>query len=358
MAQLSSNWIGEKRLIELIEQKGLMKYKLAVDEILNYSEKRFLSILKEFPEKEAIGIDFMDGDGIKDEAYKLEVKVILKKNHITFDFTGTSEQARGAINCPYAVTLSGSYYVARSISDPTIPANEGLYRHLTVIVPEGTLLNAKPPAAVVGGNVETSQRVVDTLLKAFAKIMPERIPAAAQGTMNNLIIGGFDTTGNPFTFYETICGGTGGSALYDGVDGIHSNMTNTMNTPIEEIEARYPLVVEEYAFRSNSGGKGKHRGGMGVVRAFKTSVPVIVSVLGERQKIKPWGLNGGENGENGLYFRLTKNNEKIIVEGKSSFTLEAGEKIIINTPGGGGWGDPKERTKEEIKKDILDEKIT
>ncbi|HUU76917.1 MAG TPA: hydantoinase B/oxoprolinase family protein [candidate division Zixibacteria bacterium] len=357
MAQLSSNWTGEKRLIELIEQKSLMTYKLAVDEILNYSEKRFLSILKDFPEKEAIGIDFMDGDGIRDEPYKIEVKVILKKNHITFDFTGTSEQARGAINCPYAVTLSGSYYVVRSITDPTIPANEGLYRHLTVIVPEGTLLNAKSPAAVVGGNVETSQRVVDTLLKAFANIMPDNIPAASQGTMNNLIIGGINNEGNPFTFYETICGGTGGSALFDGVDGIHSNMTNTMNTPIEEIEARYPLIVEEYSFRSNSGGKGKQRGGLGVVRAFRTLVPVIVSVLGERQKIKPWGLNGGEDGVNGLYYKITKNNEKITINGKSSFTLEPGEKIIINTPGGGGWGNPNERVKEKIEKDILDEKI-
>ncbi|NHJ05614.1 MAG: hydantoinase B/oxoprolinase family protein [Candidatus Heimdallarchaeota archaeon] len=357
MAQLSSNWTGEKRLIELIEQKSLMTYKLAVDEILNYSERRFLSILNDFPEKEAIGIDFMDGDGISEDPYKLEVNVKLKKNHITFDFTGTSKQARGAINCPYAVTLSGSYYVVRSITDPTIPANEGLYRHLTVIVPEGTLLNAKPPAAVVGGNVETSQRVVDTLLKAFAKIMPDRIPAASQGTMNNLIIGGIDNEDNPFTFYETICGGTGGSALFDGVDGIHSNMTNTMNTPIEEIEARYPLIVEEYSFRSNSGGKGKQRGGVGVVRAFRTLVPVIVSVLGERQKFNPWGLNGGEDGVNGLYYKLTKNNVKTIVNGKSSFTLEPGERIIINTPGGGGWGNPDERTKEKIEKDILDEKI-
>ena len=358
MAQLSANWTGEKRLLEIIEQKGLKVYKLSVEEILNYSEKRFLSILKEFPESEAESIDFMDGDGISNEPIKLAVKISLKKDHITFDFTGTSDQVRGAVNCPYAVTLSGSYYVIRSITDPTIPANEGLYRHLTVKVPKGSLLNASPPAAVVGGNVETSQRVVDTLLRAFSKILPDRIPAASQGTMNNLIIGGLNHNGESFTFYETICGGTGGSASMDGVDGIHSHMTNTMNTPIEEIEARYPLIVEEYSLRSNSCGKGKHRGGLGVKRAFRTDVPVIVSVLGERQKIAPWGLNGGLEGKKGIYYKITRNNEKVIVNGKGSFSLEKGEKIIIQTPGGGGWGNPKERSKEEGENDLLDGKIT
>ena len=358
MAQLSANWTGEKRLLELIEQKGLEVYDLSVEEILNYSEKRFLSILKEFPENEAESIDFMDGDGFSDEPIKLAVKISLKKDHVIFDFTGTSEQVQGAINCPYAVTLSGSYYVIRSITDPTIPANEGLYRHLTVKVPKGSLLNASPPAAVVGGNVETSQRVVDTLLKAFSKILPERIPAASQGTMNNLIIGGTNYNGESFTFYETICGGTGGSANMDGVDGIHSHMTNTMNTPIEEIEARYPLFVEEYSLKSNSCGMGKFRGGLGVIRAFRTDVPVIVSVLGERQKLAPWGLNDGQEGEKGIYYKITKSNEKKVVDGKGSFSLEKGEKIIIQTPGGGGWGDPKQRNKERRENDLLDGKVT
>ena len=357
MAQLSSNWTGEKRLQELIAQKGMEIYKLAVDDILNYSERRFLSILSSFPESEAVGKDYMDGDGIVDNLVELVVNVKMTKKHVTFDFTGTSEQVKGAINCPYAVTLSGSYYVLRAITDPTIPANEGLYRHLSVIVPEGTVLNARSPAAVVGGNVETSQRIVDTLLKAFSKILPDRIPAASQGTMNNLIIGGTDHSGRQFTFYETIGGGVGGRPTKDGIDGIHSHMTNTMNTPIEEIEVRYPLVVEKYALREDSCGNGRFRGGLGIVRHFRTKVPVIVSLLGERQKIAPWGLAGGEDGKKGVYYVKKTDGKKIILPGKTTTTLDSEELIVIETPGGGAWGEQKKRDKKSIKQDKNNGKV-
>lgn len=358
MAQLSSNWTGEKRLQELIAQKGMEIYKLAVDDILNYSERRFLSILSSFPESEAVGKDYMDGDGIVDNPVELVVNVKMTKKHVTFDFTGTSEQVKGAINCPYAVTLSGSYYVLRAITDPTIPANEGLYRHLSVIVPEGTVLNARSPAAVVGGNVETSQRIVDTLLKAFSKILPDRIPAASQGTMNNLIIGGTDHSGRQFTFYETIGGGVGGRPTKDGIDGIHSHMTNTMNTPIEEIEVRYPLVVEKYALREDSCGNGRFRGGLGIVRHFRTKVPVIVSLLGERQKIAPWGLAGGEDGKKGVYYVKKTDGKKIILPGKTTTTLDSEELIVIETPGGGAWGEQKKRDKKSIKQDKNNGKVS
>ncbi len=357
MAQLSANWTGEKRLIELIAQKGKTIYLTTIDEILNYSEKRFLTAIKDFPRTKVKANDFMDGDGIVDELVELVVSIETSNKDITFDFTGTAQQVKGAINCPYAVTLSASYYVLRTITDPSIPANEGLYRHLKVIVPSGTLLNAKPPAAVVGGNVETSQRVVDTLLKAFALIDPERIPAASQGTMNNLIIGGINSSGNPFTFYETIGGGSGGNKLKDGVDGIHTHMTNTMNTPIEEIEVRYPLIVEQYSFRESSGGKGFHRGGLGIIRKFKTKVPVVVSLLGERQKTPPWGLNGGEDGEVGQYYKITTKGEKVLLSGKMTTTLEIGEEIVIETPGCGGWGPIKQRSIDKLENDALNGKI-
>ncbi len=357
MAQLSSNWTGEKRLQELITQKGMKTYKLAVDDILNYSERRFLSILSGYPEREAEGKDYMDGDGIVDDLVELVVNVKMTRKHVTFDFTGTSEQVKGAINCPYAVTLSGSYYVLRAITDPTIPANEGLYRHLSVIVPEGTILNARSPAAVVGGNVETSQRIVDTLLKAFSKILPDRIPAASQGTMNNLIIGGTDHSGRPFTFYETIGGGAGGRPTKDGIDGIHSHMTNTMNTPIEEIEVRYPLVVEKYALREDSCGNGRFRGGLGIIRQFRTKVPVVVSVLGERQKTAPWGLAGGEDGKKGIYYVIKTDGKKIILPGKTTTTVNAEELIVIETPGGGAWGEQQKRTEKSIKQDESNGKV-
>ncbi|NHJ38638.1 MAG: hydantoinase B/oxoprolinase family protein [Asgard group archaeon] len=358
MAQLSANWTGEKRLKELIAQKGLSIYNSAVEEILNYSEKRFLITLKNIPKTEVIAEDFMDNDGKESKSVKIQVKIKITPIKMSFDFKGTSQQVKGAINCPYAVTLSGSYYVLRAITDPTIPANEGLYRHLEVSVPEGTLLNAKSPAAVVGGNVETSQRVVDTLLKGFSKIIPERIPAASQGTMNNLIIGGFNEIGHQFTFYETIGGGSGASIKGDGVDGIHTHMTNTMNTPIEEIEARYPLLVEHYEFRENSGGKGQFRGGLGIIRQFKTKVPVLVSLLGERQIIPPWGLSEGKEGVKGHYYKITQTGEKITLAGKTTTMLESGESIVIKTPGGGAYGNHRQRDSKLINEDNFDEKMT
>ncbi len=358
MAQLSANWTGEKRLKEIIDQQGITIYKQAIDEILDYSERRFIASIKDVPEMEAEAEDYMEIFTPEAELIKIVVKIKITKGKVIFDFTGTSKQVLGAINCPYAVTLSGSYYVLRCITDPTIPANEGLYRHLEVIVPEGTLLNALPPAAVVGGNVETSQRIVDVILRAFAKIMPDKIPAASQGTMNNLIIGGADENNKQFTFYETIGGGSGGRNGLDGVDGIHTNMTNTMNTPVEEIEARYPMNVIEYSLRENSGGLGEYRGGLGVVRKIQTKVPVIVSLLGERQKTSPWGLQEGADGKRGYYYRTTKEKKEIPLNSKASVLLDAYDIITIETPGGGGWGSSKKRTKEQKMDDELDEKMT
>ncbi|MBD3191868.1 MAG: hydantoinase B/oxoprolinase family protein [Candidatus Heimdallarchaeota archaeon] len=358
MAQLAANWTGEKRLKELIAQKDLSTYQLALEDILNYSERRLLAALQDFPTATAAAVDYMDNDGVDNTPIKISVAVSLDQSTISFDFTGTADQVKGAVNCPYAVTLSSSYYVLRAITDPTIPANEGLYRHLTVHVPEGTVLNAHPPAAVVGGNVETSQRVVDVLLRAFASIIPDRIPAASQGTMNNLIIGGRNVNGNPFTFYETIGGGVGARPTTDGVDGIHSHMTNTMNTPIEEIEARYPLIVLQYAFRNNSGGLGKYRGGLGLIRSFKTKVPIVVSLLGERQHKAPWGLQAGKPGKPGSYYKIVKNGKEVVLPGKGSNSLKANEIIVLKTPGGGGWGDPKDRSSEKIQEDLRNEKIT
>ncbi|RLI71299.1 hydantoinase B/oxoprolinase family protein [Candidatus Heimdallarchaeota archaeon] len=357
LAQLSANWTGEKRLVEIVKNKGVKTFFQAIDEILDYSERRFLSAIKNFPQKNSSAIDYLDGDGIRSKKIPLKIKLSLRKNHFHFDFTGTAAQVAGAVNCPFAVTLSAAYFVVRAITDPTIPANDGLYRHLTVTAPEGSLLNACPPAAVVGGNVETSQRIVDVLLRAFAKIVPERIPAASQGTMNNLIIGGLTSTNSPFTFYETIGGGSGGRPIKDGVDGIHTHMTNTMNTPIEEIEVRYPLIVEEYSLRENSGGKGQFRGGLGIVRKFKAKVPVIVSVLGERQKTAPWGLEGGLPGLKGRYYKVTLAGKEVTIDGKTTITLAAGESIVIETPGGGGWGNLAKRGQALIDSDHLDEKM-
>ena len=358
MAQLAANWIGEKRVKALIEEWGIKTFNYAVNEIMNYSERRVRAVIRKFPKMKSSAEDFMDDDGVRQQQIRLKVNVEIKRETIIFDFTGTSSQVVGGINCPFAVTLSSSYYVFRALTDPTIPANEGLYRPLVIRVPRGTILSAEPPASIVGGNVETSQRIVDLLLRAFSSILPHKIPAASQGTMNNITIGGITKDGVPFTFYETIGGGYGARPTKDGVDGVHSHMTNTLNTPIEEIEMRYPLMITEYSLREDSCGAGKYRGGLGIVRGFKPLVPITVNLLGERHKFTPWGLNGGLDGAPGAYYKIDKNGKKIKLPSKCKISLEPDEILIIETPGGGGWGSPLERDMEKIQEDLLDGKIT
>jgi len=358
LAQLAANWTGEKRVLSLIDEWGVERFSYAVNEILDYSERRVRAVIRKFPQKKSYAEDFMDDDGVGHQSIKLKVNVEIKKETIIFDFSGTSKQVRGGINCPFAVTLSSCYYVFRALTDPTIPANEGLYRPLVVKVPRGTILNAEPPASIVGGNVETSQRIVDLLLRAFSSILPDRIPAASQGTMNNVTIGGIREDGTQFTFYETIGGGYGARPTKDGVDGVHSHMTNTMNTPIEEIEMRYPLLVTRYSLREDSCGAGKYRGGLGIVRSFRALVPAVVNLLGERHNFAPWGLNGGSNGASGVYYKVDKKGKKHKLPSKCQVSLEPGEMLIIETPGGGGWGSPSERDKKKILEDLLDEKLT
>ena len=228
---------------------------------------------------------------------------------------------------------------------------------LSILGEKGTVVNATPPYAVAGGNVETSQRIVDVLLKAFAEIIPEKIPAACQGTMNNITIGGIDPrTDKPFTFYETIGGGFGARFGLDGIDGIHSHMTNTMNTPIEEIEKRYPIMILKYSLRPNSGGLGKWRGGLGIERVYKVLTRAILSVLGDRHKFPPWGLRGGLPGAPGEYVVIRKNGETIRLGSKDRIPLNPGDVVIIRTPGGGGYGNPVERSRDRYLEDILDEK--
>ena len=357
MAQVAANKIGMKRVQRILEKYGLDTFRDCVDEILNYSERRMLSEIRKLPKTKVSAEDYLDDSGSEDKPVKIKVTVQINENSIIFDFTGTDKQVRGPINAPFAVTLSASYYVLRAITDPTIPANEGAYRPLIVKAEKGTVVNATPPYAVAGGNVETSQRIVDVLLKAFAEIIPEKIPAACQGTMNNITIGGIDPrTNKPFTFYETIGGGFGARFGLDGIDGIHSHMTNTMNTPIEEIEKRYPIMILKYSLRPNSGGLGKWRGGLGIERVYKVLTRAILSVLGDRHKFPPWGLRGGLPGAPGEYVVIRKNGETIRLGSKDRIPLNPGDVVIIRTPGGGGYGNPVERSRDRYLEDILDEK--
>jgi len=278
--------------------------------------------------------DALDDDGIDDQPVLIKVRVVIRGERALIDFTGSAPQVSGAINAVEAITVSAVSYVFRCLVGGEVPASAGLMEPIEVVAPAGTVVNANPPASVAGGNVETSQRIVDVLFKALAQALPDRIPAASQGTMNNLTIGGIDTrTGQEFSYYETVSGGMGARPSLDGMSGVHTHMTNSLNTPAEALEYAYPLRVCEYRLRSGSGGEGKHRGGDGVVREIETLVPARMSLLADRRKRGPYGLHGGSSGEVG---KNRINGREIAA--KSSHQLNAGDRIRIETPGGGGHG--------------------
>jgi len=258
---------------------------------------------------------------------------------ITVDFTGSDPQVEGSVNAVEAITYSACFYVFRCLLADEVPATAGLMRPIQVIAPEGTIVNARPPAAVAGGNVETSQRIVDVLLRALAQPVPDRIPAAASGTMNNLTIGGIDPrTSEPFAYYETIAGGMGARPAKPGVSGVHTHMTNSLNTPVEALEYAYPLRVRRYSLRPGSGGGGKHRGGDGIIREIEVLTECEVTLLADRRTRGPWGLAGGGAGAPGRATVIRRNGSVEEMPGKFSTRLLPGERIRIESPGGGGWG--------------------
>jgi N-methylhydantoinase B len=240
-----------------------------------------------------------------------------------------------------AITVSACFYVFRCLLNDDVPATAGLMRPIEVIAPAGTIVNAKLPAAVAGGNVETSQRIVDVLLKALAQAIPDRIPAAASGTMNNLTIGGIDPrSGEPFAYYETIAGGMGARPTKDGVSGVHTHMTNSLNTPAEALEYAYPVRLWRYSFRTGSGGRGLHTGGDGIVREIELLTDAQISLLADRRSRGPYGLSGGADGAPGRTTIVRQGGSEEELLGKTSVRLRSGERVRVESPGGGGWGKP------------------
>jgi N-methylhydantoinase B len=319
------------------------------------------AFLDKVPSGEYSAEDFLDGDGISESAIKIAVSIRVephvpgkkpgrrgvRRSHgrrrprhtVTVDFAGSDPQVAGSVNAVEAISYSACFYVFRCLLADDVPATAGLMRPIRVVAPEGTIVNARPPAAVAGGNVETSQRIVDVLLRALAQAIPERIPAAASGTMNNLTIGGIDPrTGAPFTYYETIAGGMGARPGKAGVSGVHTHMTNSLNTPAEVLEYAYPLRVREYCLRVGSGGAGKFRGGDGIVREIEVLADCEVTLLADRRSRGPWGLGGGSEGMTGAAFLIHQNGSLEPLPGKFSARLSAGERIRVETPGGGAWG--------------------
>ncbi len=338
-AQMAANHKGTNRVIEVVERYGLAQVRHYMTGLLEYAERMTRHLLAQLPDGRYQFQDFMDDDGIEgSEPIEISVVIKIDGNEATIDFSGTDLQVRGSVNTVYSVTLSAVYYVFRALIGLDIPANSGCMAPLNVIVPEGTLTHARPPAAVAGGNVETSQRIVDTLLGALAQASPDRVPAASQGTMNNVLIGGWDPERKrTYTYYETIGGGLGAGPDTPGADATQCHMTNTLNTPIEALEYAYPFRVEGYEIRRGSGGGGRQPGGQGIRRELLLPYPAHVTLLTERRRFGPYGLNGGQTGQKGRNL-LVHNGQETELPGKISFLTQSGDLLRIETPGGGGYG--------------------
>jgi N-methylhydantoinase B len=343
-AQIAACHTGLTRLEEICRRYGLPRVTAAGRELLDYSERMMRAFLAQVPPGSYRAQDALDDDGVSGRPVRITVAITFRKRRktgplVTVDFTGSSAQVEGAINAVEAITWSACFYVFRCLLTEDVPATAGLMRPIEVIAPKGTVVNARPPAAVAGGNVETSQRIVDVLLRALAEAIPQRIPAAASGTMNNLTIGGMDPrTGEPFAYYETVAGGMGARPTKPGVSGVHTHMTNSLNTPAEALEYAYPMRVRRYSLRPDSGGQGKYCGGDGIVREIEVLTEADVTLLADRRQGRPYGLNGGEAGAAGRTEVLRADGSRQQLAGKASVRLKARERIRVETPGGGGWG--------------------
>ncbi len=365
-AQIAACHTGTERLKGLCTRYGIERTKNAALELISYSEELMRAFLAKIPPGRYEAEDFLDDDGVQRKPVRIKVAVSINRGYVrrtagsrrasslgergpsrpgrsqpmvVVDFTGSDAQVAGSVNAVEAITYSACFYVFRCLLAEDVPATAGLMRPIGVIAPKGTIVNARPPAAVAGGNVETSQRIVDVLLRALAQAIPDRIPASASGTMNNLTIGGIDPpTGQPFAYYETIAGGMGARPGKDGVSGVHTHMTNSLNTPSEALEYAYPLRVRRYSLRRGSGGAGKYGGGDGVIREIEVLTDCDVALLSDRRTHAPWGLAGGEAGKPGKTTVIRKDGSTEAFPGKFSTRLRRGERIRIESPGGGGCG--------------------
>ena len=335
-AQIGANQRGALRLAELAAEHGPAEVQRYINALLEYTERMTRRLLADLPDGEYHFRDMLDNDGVSDQPVPIVVTIRIEGDRARVDFSGSAPQQQGSINAVYAITLSAVYYVFRCLIGLDVPNNAGCLAPIEVIAPEGTVVNAQHPAPVAGGNVETSQRIVDVLLGALAQAAPERVPAASQGTMNNVTIGGHGPDG-PFAYYETIGGGMGALPDRDGPSAVHSHMTNTLNTPAEALEYAYPLRVLRYEVRRGSGGAGQFRGGDGIRRDLQVLSEAQVTLLTERREQSPYGVNGGQPGSPGENW-LIRDGKETPLPGKGTVVLHPGDILSIRTPGGGGYG--------------------
>lgn len=328
--QMGANAVAVRRLVSLVEKEGLGRFDEVATALLEYGERRMSSAVGDLPDGEYVFTDYMEHG---DEDVAIQVRVTVDGPSLHADFTGSDPQVEANFNAVEAVTRSCLYYAVRVATDPSIPANGGCYRPLSLNVPAGTIVNARPPAAVAAGNVETSQRIADVLLGALAQAAPDRVPAASQGTMNNVLIGNEE-----FSYYETVAGGQGARPYRDGQSGIQTGMTNTQNTPIESLHTHYPFRVTSYTLRRGSGGAGEFCGGEGIHREIEFEQTATLSLMGERRRNRPWGLGGGEPGAVGEDWLIHRNGDRERLPGKVTVEVAPGDRLLVLTPGGGGWG--------------------
>jgi N-methylhydantoinase B len=331
-AQIGANAVGTARMLELISAHGADEFDTVAGALLDYGERRMTAALRGLPESSYPFTDFMEHG---EDDVVITVTVTVSDGVLTADYTGSDPQVAANFNAVEAVTRSCLYYAVRVATDPTIPANGGCYRPVQLIVPEGSVVNASAPAAVAAGNVETSQRIADVLLGALAQAAPDRVPAASQGTMNNIVVGNDD-----FAYYETVGGGQGGRPGRPGQSGVQTGMTNTENTPIEALDTHYPLRVERYTLRRGSGGAGRFPGGEGIEREIRLLADATLSLMGERRRHRPWGLAGGEPGAPGEDWLIDRHGRRERLPAKTTVPVRAGDRLLVLTPGGGGWGRP------------------
>jgi N-methylhydantoinase B len=334
LAQAGANARGAARLVELADEYGAGTLSTAYQALADYADSRVAAALEGFPRGEWSFADELDDDGAGTSPVPIRCTLRITDGGVEVDLSGSAPQTRGGVNAVAAVARSAACFVLRCLVPADIPVNEGCWRRLRVIAPDGTVVNARPPAAVSAGNVECSQRICDAIFGAFAQAAPNLVAAAGQGTMNNVLVGGIDSGGRPFSYYETIAGGAGGGPWGPGASGVHTNMTNTRNTPIEALEHSYPFRAVAYELREGSGGAGRHPGGDGVVREFDVLAPhAVVTLMTDRRVRGPWGLGGGGDGAPG---RDLIDGEH--VPSKVVRHVEGAARVRIETPGGGGWG--------------------
>lgn len=341
-AQLAAHAIGEQRLRDIVVRYGLEETYKQGEALLAYAARLTAAAVAEMPDGVYQFTDYLDSDGRSEEPVPIAVTMTINGDQMTVDFSGTAPAVKGNLNTVPAVVESAVAYCVRCVAlaqtGVDLPMNQGAYVPITMKIPEGSLLNPRPPHAVAAGNVETSQRITDVMFGALAQALPNLVAAASQGTMNNFTFGGRAPDGTHFAYYETIGGGIGAGPQSSGGDGMHAHMSNTLNTPIEALEYSFPLRVQEYNLRQGSGGNGQHTGGEGLIREVQFLVPVTATIMSERRTRAPYGLQGGADGQRGRNTRLAADGTIETLPGKITLDVEAGDTLRLETPGGGGWG--------------------